>query len=50
MIHVSDNVVLTVESIRAHKLRAALTVLGLVMGVTTSPFFRVGEFCHAPLV
>src|ERR1017187_9106708 len=35
MIHVSDNIVLAVESIRAHKMRAALTVLGLVMGVAT---------------
>ena len=35
MIHVSDNIVLAVDSIRAHKLRAALTILGLVMGVAT---------------
>ena len=35
MIYLSDNIVLAVDSIRAHKLRAALTVLGLVMGVAT---------------
>ncbi len=35
MIQFSDNIVLAVHSIRAHKLRAALTVLGLVMGVAT---------------
>ena len=30
-----DNLVLALDSIRAHKLRAALTVLGLTMGVAT---------------
>ena len=35
MIGVSDNLSLAVDSIRAHKLRAALTVLGLTMGVAT---------------
>src|ERR1700722_9106148 len=35
MIGFSDNLVLSVDSIRAHKLRAALTVLGLIMGVAT---------------
>ena len=30
-----DNLLLSAESIRAHKLRAALTVLGLTMGVAT---------------
>ena len=30
-----DNVALALDSIRAHKLRASLTVLGLVMGVAT---------------
>src|ERR1700693_1442996 len=30
-----DNLLLAVDAIRAHKLRAALTVLGLVMGVAT---------------
>jgi putative ABC transport system permease protein len=35
MIGVSDNLALAVDSIRAHKLRAALTVLGLTMGVAT---------------
>ena len=35
MIGMSDNLSLAVDSIRAHKLRAALTVLGLTMGVAT---------------
>ena len=35
MIGVADNLALAVDSIRAHKLRASLTVLGLIMGVAT---------------
>src|SRR5262252_2566844 len=35
MIGVSDNLSVAVDSIRAHKLRAALTILGLIMGVAT---------------
>ena len=35
MIHIGDNITLAVDSIRAHKLRAALTILGLIMGVAT---------------
>src|SRR5271157_3603394 len=35
MIGLADNLVLAVDSIRAHKLRASLTVLGLTMGVAT---------------
>ena len=35
MIGISDNLSLAVDSIRAHKLRATLTVLGLIMGVAT---------------
>jgi putative ABC transport system permease protein len=35
MIGVADNLTLALDSIRAHKLRAALTVLGLTMGVAT---------------
>jgi len=35
MMHIADNLVLAVTAIRAHKLRAALTVLGLTMGVAT---------------
>ncbi len=35
MLHFADNITLAVDSIRAHKLRAALTILGLVMGVAT---------------
>src|SRR5690242_15774973 len=35
MIGVGDNLSLAVDSIRAHKLRASLTELGLVMGVAT---------------
>src|SRR5438552_2091129 len=35
MIGLADNLSLAIDSIRAHKLRAALTVLGLTMGVAT---------------
>jgi putative ABC transport system permease protein len=35
MIAIADNLGLALDSIRAHKLRAALTVLGLLMGVAT---------------
>jgi putative ABC transport system permease protein len=35
MLALSDNLVLASDSIRAHKMRAALTVLGLIMGVAT---------------
>src|SRR4051812_16241643 len=35
MLRLGDNVVLALDSIRAHKLRASLTVLGLTMGVAT---------------
>jgi putative ABC transport system permease protein len=35
MLAVSDNLALSLDSIRAHKLRVALTVLGLTMGVAT---------------
>src|SRR6266403_1857923 len=35
MLAPADNLKLAVDSIRAHKLRAALTVLGLTMGVAT---------------
>ena len=35
MLHLADNITLAVDSIRAHKLRAALTILGLIMGVAT---------------
>src|SRR5437764_2547027 len=35
MLRLGDNVALAVDSIRAHKLRASLTVLGLTMGVAT---------------
>ena len=35
MTAVSDTLALAVDSIRAHKLRAALTILGLTMGVAT---------------
>jgi putative ABC transport system permease protein len=35
MVDVRDNVWLALDAIRAHKLRAALTVLGLTMGVAT---------------
>jgi putative ABC transport system permease protein len=35
MVDVRDNLWLAIDAIRAHKLRAALTVLGLTMGVAT---------------
>ena len=35
MLAIQDNLRLSVDSIRAHKLRASLTVLGLTMGVAT---------------
>jgi putative ABC transport system permease protein len=35
MLHIADNLALAVSSIRAHKLRASLTILGLTMGVAT---------------
>jgi putative ABC transport system permease protein len=35
MIGVADNMAMAADSIRAHKLRASLTVLGLTMGVAT---------------
>lgn len=35
MMRLGDNLTLALDSIRAHKLRASLTILGLVMGVTT---------------
>src|ERR1700742_3861954 len=35
MLRLSDNIGLAADSIRAHMLRAALTVLGLTMGVAT---------------
>src|SRR5215207_5161841 len=35
MMSFGDNVILALDSIRAHKLRASLTVLGLTMGVAT---------------
>jgi putative ABC transport system permease protein len=35
MLRLGDNLALAVDSIRAHKLRASLTILGLTMGVTT---------------
>jgi putative ABC transport system permease protein len=35
MIGIGDNVALALDSIRAHKLRASLTVLGITMGVAT---------------
>src|ERR1035438_1380540 len=35
MIGLADNLAMAVDSIRAHKLRASLTVLGLTMGVAT---------------
>ena len=35
MIHIRDNLGLAADALRAHKLRAALTVLGLTMGVAT---------------
>src|SRR5437762_8741040 len=35
MLSPADNLMLSADSIRAHKLRVALTVLGLTMGVAT---------------
>src|SRR5215218_5946504 len=35
MLRLGDNIGLALDSIRAHKLRASLTVLGLTMGVAT---------------
>ncbi|MCP5120261.1 MAG: FtsX-like permease family protein [bacterium] len=35
MLALGDNLKLSMDAIRAHKLRAALTILGLTMGVTT---------------
>src|SRR3954469_10903133 len=35
MMRFADNIELALDSIRAHKLRASLTVLGLTMGVAT---------------
>src|SRR5436190_18268929 len=35
MLTPADNLMLSADSIRAHKLRAALTILGLTMGVAT---------------
>src|SRR6185503_10532239 len=35
MMRLGDNLALALDSIRAHKLRASLTVLGLTMGVAT---------------
>src|ERR1017187_2674034 len=35
MLAVRDNLFLAADSIRAHKLRASLTILGLTMGVAT---------------
>jgi putative ABC transport system permease protein len=35
MLQISDNLLLAVSAIRAHKLRASLTILGLTMGVAT---------------
>src|SRR5215831_5444936 len=35
MLALSDNLGIAVDAIRAHKLRVALTVLGLTMGVAT---------------
>src|SRR6185436_388347 len=35
MVGLSDNLRLAVDAIRSHKMRAALTVLGLTMGVAT---------------
>jgi putative ABC transport system permease protein len=35
MLAVRDNIVLSVDALRSHKLRAALTILGLTMGVAT---------------
>src|SRR5205809_4486722 len=35
MLRLGDNIALALDSIRAHKLRASLTILGLTMGVAT---------------
>jgi putative ABC transport system permease protein len=35
VLNVRDNIFLSVDALRAHKLRAALTILGLTMGVAT---------------
>src|SRR5213083_523859 len=35
MLSPADNLMLSADSIRAHKLRASLTVLGITMGVAT---------------
>jgi putative ABC transport system permease protein len=35
MLQITDNLILAVSAIRAHKLRASLTILGLTMGVAT---------------
>src|SRR5579871_3714876 len=35
MLAVTDNFALSIDSIRSHKLRATLTILGLIMGVAT---------------
>src|SRR5256714_6045334 len=35
MLRLGDNIALALDSIRAHKLRASLTMLGLTMGVAT---------------
>src|SRR5579872_2074180 len=35
MLQITDNLFLAVSAIRAHKLRASLTILGLTMGVAT---------------
>src|SRR6202035_4404713 len=35
MLNVGDNLHVATDAVRAHKLRAALTVLGLTMGVAT---------------
>src|SRR3984893_19323338 len=35
MLAIRDNLVMSADALRAHKLRAALTVLGLTMGVAT---------------
>src|SRR5579863_8101218 len=35
MLQTTDNLLLAVSSIRAHKLRSSLTILGLTMGVAT---------------
>src|ERR1051325_7587462 len=35
MVVLTDNIAIATDAIRAHKLRVALTVLGLIMGVAT---------------